>query len=140
MGIDAQLAEEKLTTRSLIAFAAVALLLATIGIHGLVAYSVARRTREIGIRLALGADSTSVLVLVTRRGLRLASVGIVLGLVGSLALTRVLRAMFYGTSPTDPEVFIGSAALLAAVVILASYLPARRATQLDPMLSLRVDQ
>jgi putative ABC transport system permease protein len=139
MGIDAQLAEQKLITRALIAFASVALLLASIGIHGLVAFSVAQRTREIGIRMALGADASSVLMLVTRRGLRLAAAGIVMGVGGSLALTRVLRALLYGTSPTDPIVFTGSALLLAAVVLLASYLPARRATRVDPMMALRVE-
>ena len=139
MGIDAQLAEQKLITRALIAFAAVALLLASIGIHGLVAFSVAQRTREIGIRMALGADASSVLVLVTQRGLWLAAAGIVIGLGGSLALTRVLRALLYGTSPTDPLVFGGSAVLLATVVLVASYVPARRATRVDPMIALRVD-
>jgi len=138
-GIDAQLAEQKLITRALIAFAAVALLLASIGIHGLVAFSVAQRTREIGIRMALGADASSVLVLVTRRGLWLAAAGIVIGLGCSLALTRVLRALLYGTSPTDPLVFGGSALLLATVVLVASYVPAHRATRVDPMLALRVD-
>ena len=139
LGIDAQLAEQKLITRALIAFAAVALLLASIGIHGLVAFSVAQRTREIGIRMALGADASSVLVLVTRRGLWLAAAGIIIGLGGSLALTRVLRALLYGTSPTDPLVFGGSALLLATVVLVASYVPARRATRVDPMIALRVD-
>ena len=139
MGIDRQLAEERVTTRALVAFAAVALLLATLGIHGLVAYSVAQRTREIGIRMALGAEPKSVLLLVTRRGLSLASVGIVLGLAGAFALSQAIRAMLYGTSPTDPVVFAGSALLLASVVLVASYLPARRATRVDPMVALRVD-
>jgi len=139
MVIDKQLAEQRLTTRALLAFAAVAVLLATLGLHGLVAYSVAQRTREIGIRMALGAESRSVLLLVTRRGLGLAAAGIALGLAGSLVLTGMLRAMLYGTSPTDPVVFAGSAMLLATVVLVASYLPARRATRVDPMIALRVD-
>jgi predicted permease len=139
MGIDRQLAEEKVTTRALVAFAAVALLLATLGIHGLVAYSVAQRTREIGIRMALGAEPKSVLLLVTRRGLSLAAVGIVFGLAGAFALSKAIRAMLYGTSPTDPVVFVGSALLLTSVVLIASYLPARRATRVDPMIALRVD-
>jgi predicted permease len=139
MGIDRQLAEERVTTRALIAFAAVALLLATLGIHGLVAYSVAQRTREIGIRMALGAEPKSVLLLVTRRGLSLAAVGIVLGLAGAFTLSKAIRAMLYGTSPTDPLVFVGSALLLTSVVLIASYLPARRATRVDPMVALRVD-
>jgi predicted permease len=139
MGIDRQLAEEAVTTRALVAFAAVALLLASIGIHGLVAYSVAQRTREIGIRMALGADSRSVLLLVTRRELQLAAIGIGFGVVGAFALSRAIRALLYGTSPTDPIAFAGSAILLALVILVASYLPARRATRVDPMISLRVD-
>ncbi|MFI5233332.1 MAG: ADOP family duplicated permease [Gemmatimonadales bacterium] len=139
IGIDRQLAEEKVTTRTLIAFATVALLLATLGIHGLVSYAVAQRTREIGIRMALGAESNSVLLLVTRRGLALAAVGVVFGLAGSFALSRAIRAMLYGTSPTDATVFAGSALLLAVTVLVASYLPARRATRVDPMVALRVD-
>jgi putative ABC transport system permease protein len=89
--------------------------------------------------MALGADASSVLVLVTQRGLWLAAAGIMIGLGGSLALTRVLRALLYGTSPTDPLVFGGSALLLATVVLVASYVPARRATRVDPMIALRVD-
>jgi ABC-type lipoprotein release transport system permease subunit len=139
MGIDRQLAEQQVTTRALVAFAAVALLLATLGIHGLVAYSVAQRTREIGIRMALGAEAKSVLLLVTQRGLWLAAVGIAFGLAGSMALSSAIRAILYGTSPTDPAVFTGSALLLASVVVVASYLPARHATRVDPMNALRVD-
>jgi putative ABC transport system permease protein len=137
--IDKQLAEQRLTTRALLAFAAVALLLATLGIHGLVAFAVAQRTREIGIRMALGAEAKSVLLLVTKRGLILAAAGILLGVAGALAMTNGLSAMLYGTSPTDPAVFVGSALLLATVVLIASYLPARRATRVDPMVALRVD-
>jgi predicted permease len=139
MGIDRQLAEQQVTTRALVAFAAVALLLATLGIHGLVAYSVAQRTREIGIRMALGAEAKSVLLLVTQRGLWLAAVGIAFGLAGSMALSSAIRAILYGTSPTDPAVFTGSALLLVTVVVVASYLPARHATRVDPMNALRVD-
>ncbi len=139
MGIDRQLTEQRVTTRALVAFAAIALLLAALGIHGLVAYSVAQRTREIGIRMALGAEARSVLLLVTRRGLSLAAIGIVLGVAGAFALSQAIRSMLYGTSPTDPVVFAGSAILLGTVVLVASYLPARRATRVDPMIALRVD-
>jgi len=139
IGIDRQLSEEKVTTRTLVTFAGIALLLATLGIHGLVSYAVAQRTREIGIRMALGADARSVLLLVTRRGLSLAAAGIVFGVGGAFALSMAIRAMLYGTSPTDPTVFVGSAVLLAIVVLAASYLPARRATRVDPMVALRVD-
>jgi predicted permease len=137
--IDRQLAAERITTRALVAFAAVAIVLAALGVHGLVAYSVAQRTREIGIRMALGAESSSVLLLLTQRGLVLAAAGIMLGLAGSFALTRLLRAMLYDTSPASPVVFTGSAILLAAVVVIASYLPARRATHGDPMIALRAE-
>jgi ABC-type antimicrobial peptide transport system permease subunit len=89
--------------------------------------------------MALGADSRSVLLLVTSRGLLLAAMGIVLGVGGAFALSRAIRAMVYGTSPTDPAVFVGSAVLLATTVLIASYLPARRATRVDPMVTLRVD-
>jgi predicted permease len=139
IGVNRQLSEQRVTTRALIAFAAVALLLATLGIHGLVAYSVAQRTREIGVRMALGAEASSVLLLVTKRELRLAAMGIAFGIAGAFVLTQAIRVMLYGTSPTDPTVFIGSAALLASVMVVASYLPARRATRVDPMVALRVD-
>jgi predicted permease len=139
IGVNRQLSEQRVTTRALIAFAAVALLLATLGIHGLVAYSVAQRTREIGVRMALGAEASSVLLLVTKRELRLAAMGIAFGIAGAFVLTQAIRVMLYGTSPTDPTVFIGSAALLATVMVVASYLPARRATRVDPMVTLRVD-
>jgi ABC-type antimicrobial peptide transport system permease subunit len=139
IGVNRQLSEQRVTTRALIAFAAVALLLATLGIHGLVAYSVAQRTREIGVRMALGAEASSVLLLVTKRELRLAAMGIAFGIAGAFVLTQAIRVMLYGTSPTDPTVFIGSAALLATVMVVASYLPARRATRVDPMVALRVD-
>ena len=137
--IDRELAEQRVTTRALIGFAAVALLLAVLGIHGLVAYTVAQRTREIGIRMALGADSAGVLLFVTQRGLALAAAGIVVGFAGAFALSTAIRALLYGTSPTDPVVFVGAAALLATVVLVASYLPARHATRVDPMVALRVD-
>lgn len=139
MEIDRALADQRLTTRALIAFAVVALFLAALGIHGLVAYTVTLRTREIGIRSALGAEARSVLLLVTLRGLGLAAAGIGLGLAGSFAATGVLSAMLFGTSPTDPVVFVGSAFLLATVVLVASYLPARRATRVDPMVALRAE-
>jgi len=139
IGVNRQLTEQRVTTRALMAFAAIALLLATLGIHGLVSYSVAQRTREIGIRMALGAESGSVLLLVTQRGLSLAAAGIVLGLGGAFALSQAIKAMLYGTSPTDPAVFVGSALLLATIILVASYLPARHATRVDPMVALRVD-
>jgi len=118
-------------------FAALALALATIGIYGVLAYSVAQRTREIGIRLALGAHRKDVLRLVISQGMRLASLGILLGLFGAFALTRLMSGMIYGVSSTDPVTFVAVAALLGVVAIAACYIPARRATRVDPMVALR---
>ncbi len=120
-------------------FAAAALLLAAIGIFGVMAYMVAQRTREIGIRIALGAEPARVQQLVVGRALRLAIGGVVIGGVGALALTRVLESLLFGVSATDPVTFAAVALLLTAVALLASYLPARRATRVDPMIALRAE-
>jgi putative ABC transport system permease protein len=114
-----------------------ALLLALIGIYGVISYSVERRTHEIGIRSALGADTTAVLKLVLGRALLLAGVGIVIGLAGALALSRFLQRMLFEVEPTDPMTFATIAVLLAAVSLLASYLPTRRAMRIDPLTALR---
>jgi putative ABC transport system permease protein len=118
-------------------FAAAALVLAAVGIYGTVSYSVAQRTREIGIRMALGAEARDVRRMVLRQGITLALGGIGLGLLGSLALTRVLSAMLFGVRPTDPLTFMSVSVLLGAVALLASYGPARRATRVDPLVALR---
>lgn len=115
----------------------VALLLALIGIYGVMSYSVARRTHEIGIRTALGADATQVLKLVLGHAMTLAGAGIALGVVGAVVLSRVLRNMLFEVEPTDPLTFALIAILLAAVSLLASYLPTRRATRVDPLIALR---
>ena len=119
------------------AFGALALLLAMVGIYGLVSYSVARRTREVGIRVALGAGRDDVLRLVLGKGLGLAAAGVGLGLAASLAAGRLIGGLLYGVSPADPAIIVSMSLLLAGVVLLATYLPARRALRVDPVMSLR---
>ena len=115
----------------------VALLLGAVGIYGVIAYIAAQRTREIGIRLALGAQPADVLRMVLAQGLVLAGAGIAIGLVGALAVTRVMGALLYGTSPTDPLTFAAVVPLLGAAALLASWVPARRAMRADPIAALR---
>ncbi|MBO0800693.1 MAG: FtsX-like permease family protein, partial [Blastocatellia bacterium] len=118
-------------------FAFVAMVLASIGIYGVISYSVAQRTHEIGIRLALGATSRDVLWLVIRQGLLLVLIGVAIGTGVALALTRILKNMLFGVSATDPATFVGIALLLACVAMIASYIPARRATKVDPLVAFR---
>jgi putative ABC transport system permease protein len=119
------------------AFSATALILAVVGIYGLIAYSVAQRSQELGIRMALGASGADIFRLVVGNGLKLALAGITIGLVLSFALTRLVASLLFQTSPTDPIAFAGSAIVFAAVAALASYLPARRAMRINPMDALR---
>jgi putative ABC transport system permease protein len=120
-------------------FAALALVLAAVGIYGVMAYGVARRTREIGVRLALGAQPRDVLGMVLTGGGKLAASGLAVGLVGSLALHYFLRSQLYGVSSTDPATYAMVAALLGLVALAACYLPARRATRVDPLVALRYE-
>ena len=118
-------------------FGAVALLMAAIGIYGVLAFGVTQRIREFGIRTALGADRTSIRRLVVGQGMRTAGAGIIAGVAGALVLTRFMQSLVFGVSPSDPLVIAGAAGLLLAVAMVASYIPARRATRVDPMVALR---
>jgi predicted permease len=120
-------------------FAAVAGLLAAIGIYGVLAYSVVQRTQEIGVRMALGAERGQVMALVMRRGIALAAIGITVGLIGAFAGARYLQSMLFGIEPRDPATYAAVAIMFAAVASAAAYLPARRATRVDPMVALRVE-
>jgi putative ABC transport system permease protein len=120
-------------------FGTLALLLASIGVYGVMAFSVIQRTKEIGIRVALGARRRDVIALFLGRGMRLTLIGIVIGMSLSLALSRLLQGMLLGLTPTDGATFVGVAGLLAGVALLASWLPARRAARVDPMQALRYE-
>jgi ABC-type antimicrobial peptide transport system permease subunit len=120
-------------------FAGLALVLACLGIYGVISYTVAQRTREIGIRLAVGAKEGDVLWMVIREGLRPALAGIAIGIVGALRLTRILSSLLYGIKPADPLTFIAVALILICVALLACYLPARGAMKVDPMVALRYE-
>jgi len=137
--VDVSVAERRFNTVLLGAFAALALVLAAVGIYGLMAYSVVQRTREIGIRLAIGATPANVLGLVVGQGARVAVAGVVIGLLGCLGLTRILGTLLFDVSPFDPIAFGVATALLLGVAALASYLPARRAARIDPQSAIRAE-
>jgi putative ABC transport system permease protein len=120
-------------------FAVLALVLAVVGLYGLLSYVVSRRSREIGVRMALGADRSAVLRMVLRDGVRLTLAGIVIGAAGGVLAARALGRLLYGVGPTDPLTFVAVAGLLAVVALVASYLPARRATRVDPVVALRTE-
>ena len=136
--VEAQVGQRRLLVILLGSFALVALLLALIGIYGVIAYSVAQRIQEVGIRRALGAQQSDILRLVIGQGFILALSGIVVGLGAALALTRVIRTLLFHVSATDPTTFVGIASLFLVVAVGASYIPARRAARIDPMAALRV--
>jgi len=137
--VDESLARRRFSMLLLGVFASVALALATIGIYGVMAYLVSQGTREIGIRMALGATERDVLGLIVRQGMTLAVSGLAIGLAGAFVLARLIRSLLFGVQASDPATFVGISVLLAFIALLASYIPARRAARIDPMISLRCD-
>ena len=133
------LLQKKFTMLLLSIFAGIALVLAAVGLYGVISYSVAQRTRELGIRIALGAQRGDVLRLILRQGMTLVAAGVIFGIAASLGLTRLIASLLYGISASDPWTFAVIAALLVGVALLACYLPARRATKVDPLEALRYE-
>ena len=137
--ISTSVSEPRFRTLLLGIFAASALLLSMVGLYGLMAYSVSQRVHEIGIRMALGAQQEDVLRMIIGQGLKLVLIGVVVGLFGALALSRILARFLYGVTATDPMTFIAVAVILILVAIAACYIPARRAMRVDPMVALRYE-
>jgi putative ABC transport system permease protein len=135
--VSASVAQPRLQGLLLGLFGGLAVVLVAVGIYGLISYSVAQRTNEIGIRMALGADRFAVLRMVLSQALVLAGIGLIVGLICAAVFTRVLQSMLFGVKPTDPIIFTVILAFLLAVVFLASYIPARRATKVEPVEALR---
>jgi ABC-type antimicrobial peptide transport system permease subunit len=137
--VDRALGQPRFYVLLLSIFASLAVVLAVVGIYGVIAYTVQQRTREIGIRIALGASHGRVVGMVVRRGLVLALAGITLGSAGAYAMTRVLQSLLYGVGARDPMTFVAVPALLGVVAVLASWLPARRAARVDPLAAMRAE-
>jgi predicted permease len=137
--ISGSLAERRFTMLLLIIFASTALVLAAVGIYGVMSYAVSRRTHELGVRLALGASRNEILRLVVREGMALAAIGTVVGLMAALGLTRLMASLLYGVRPADPATLAAVSLLLVGIALLACYIPAWRATKVDPMVALRYE-
>jgi ABC-type antimicrobial peptide transport system permease subunit len=132
-------ARPRFTALLLAAFAGLALVLGAVGIYGVISYAVARRTREIGVRVALGAGTGDVLRMVLREGGTLAAAGLIVGLLAALAAGRAMSGLLYGVAPGDPAVLVSVAAVLGAVALAASFVPARRAAAVDPLVAMRAE-
>jgi putative ABC transport system permease protein len=137
--ISESVSRRRFATQVMGLFGILALLLAAVGIYGVIAYSVSQRTREIGIRVALGASRTVILHWVLKQGIYLIAGGIAFGLLGALVLTRLLRTLLFGVRPTDVMTYVALSALLTLVALVACYIPARRATKVDPLVALRYE-
>jgi putative ABC transport system permease protein len=137
--VDASISTPHLTLVLLGLFSGLALVLAAIGIYGVISYSVQQRTHEIGIRMALGAQRSNVLSLVVGQGVKLAAIGVVIGIAAALGLMRLLTALLFGVSANDPITFAAASAILLLVALAACYIPARRAIAVDPMVALRYE-
>jgi len=135
----ASLGSRRFNLTLVVVFAVTALLLAVAGVYGVISYGVAQRTQEIGLRMALGARSADVLRLILRQGLTTTLIGVAIGVAGSFATARTIQSLLFDVKPTDPLTFVAVAAVLIAVAGLACYLPARRATKVDPTVALRYD-
>jgi putative ABC transport system permease protein len=137
--VDAAQSRPRFTLLLLASFAGVALVLAAVGVYGVMSYTVSRRTHEIGVRLALGAAPRSIVSMIVREGMVVASIGGVVGVAGALALTRSMSSILYGVRPSDPLTFVTVAVILMIAALLATYIPARQAASTDPLRALRID-